>query len=92
MLPSNRLGLGLWLESERMLNAKVNNKGIETQRSVVKEEKRQRVDNQPYASFITEMFLRSFPNGSTDASTKTIVVVFTKDHIVVMKQLTNSSS
>ena len=38
------------------------------------------------------LFLRSFPNGSTDASTKTIVVVFSKDHIVVMKQLTNSSS
>jgi len=62
ILPSNQLELGLWLESERMLHAKVNNKGIETQRSVVKEEKRQRVDNQPYASFITEMFLRSFPN------------------------------
>jgi predicted Zn-dependent peptidase len=45
-----------------MLHAKVNSKGIETQRSVVKEEKRQRVDNQPYASFITEMFLRAFPN------------------------------
>ena len=38
------------------------------------------------------LFLRSFPNGSTDASTKTIVVVFSKDHNVVMKQLTNSSS
>ena len=62
ILPSNQLELGLWLESERMLHAKVNNKGIETQRSVVKEEKRQRVDNQPYASFITEMFMRAFPN------------------------------
>ena len=62
ILPSNQLELGLWLESERMLHAKVNNKRIETQRSVVKEEKRQRVDNQPYASFITEMFMRAFPN------------------------------
>lgn len=62
ILPSNQLQLGLWLESERMLHAKVENKGIETQRSVVKEEKRQRVDNQPYASFITEMFLRAFPS------------------------------
>jgi predicted Zn-dependent peptidase len=35
-------------------------KGIETQRSVVKEEKRQRVDNQPYGSFFTEMFKRVF--------------------------------
>lgn len=60
ILPSNQLELGLWLESERLLHAKVDNTGIETQRSVVKEEKRQRVDNQPYASFITEMFSRMF--------------------------------
>lgn len=62
LLPSNKLELGLWLESERLLHAKVDTKGIETQRSVVKEEKRQRVDNQPYASFITEMSKRMFPN------------------------------
>ena len=62
ILPSNQVELGIWLESERMLHAKVDIKGIETQRSVVKEEKRQRVDNQPYASFITEMFMRAFPS------------------------------
>lgn len=62
LMPSNQLELGMWLESERMLHAKVNIKGIETQRSVVKEEKRQRIDNQPYASFITEIFKRVFVN------------------------------
>lgn len=60
ILPSNQLQLGIWLESERMLHARVDITGIETQRSVVKEEKRQRVDNQPYGSFITEMFQRMF--------------------------------
>jgi zinc protease len=60
ILPSNQLELGLWLESERLLHAKVDSIGIETQRSVVKEEKRQRTDNQPYATFITEMFKRMF--------------------------------
>jgi zinc protease len=60
ILPSNQLELGIWLESERMLHAKVDTTGIETQRQVVKEEKRQRVDNQPYATFITEMFKRMF--------------------------------
>ncbi|MCE2681649.1 MAG: insulinase family protein [Cryomorphaceae bacterium] len=60
LLPSNQLELGLWLESERLFHAKVDNTGIETQRSVVKEEKRQRIDNQPYASFISEMFKRMF--------------------------------
>ena len=39
LLPSNQLELGLWLESERMLHAKVEEVGIETQRSVVKEKK-----------------------------------------------------
>lgn len=60
LLPSNQLELGIWLESERLLHAKVDKTGIETQRSVVKEEKRQRIDNQPYASFLTEMFARMY--------------------------------
>ncbi|MES2587678.1 MAG: pitrilysin family protein [Bacteroidota bacterium] len=60
ILPSNQLELGLWLESERLLHAKVENVGVETQRQVVKEEKRQRVDNQPYGSFMGEMFSRMF--------------------------------
>ena len=60
LLPSNQLELGLWLESERLLHAKVENIGIETQREVVKEEKRQRMDNQPYGSFMYEVFSRAF--------------------------------
>lgn len=60
LLPSNQLELGLWLESERLLHAKVENIGIETQREVVKEEKRQRMDNQPYGSFMYEIFSRAF--------------------------------
>jgi zinc protease len=54
LLPSNQLELGLWLESERMLHAKVEIIGIETQREVVKEEKRLRVDNQPYGTLFQE--------------------------------------
>jgi zinc protease len=60
ILPSNRLELGLWLESERMLHAKVDQKGIETQREVVKEERRQSVDNRPYGSILEEMLKRAF--------------------------------
>ncbi len=60
ILPSNQLELGLWLESERMLHAKVDIVGIETQRQVVKEERRQRIDNQPYGSFMEEIFKRAF--------------------------------
>lgn len=60
VLPSNQLALGLWLESERMLHAKVDEKGIETQRQVVKEERRQRVDNQPYGSVLEESMKRAY--------------------------------
>lgn len=60
VLPSNQVALGLWLESERMLHARVDNKGIETQREVVKEERRQRIDNQPYGSILEETFKRTY--------------------------------
>lgn len=60
VLPSNQLELGLWLESERMLHAKVEDKGIETQREVVKEERRQRIDNRPYGSLLQESLKRAY--------------------------------
>ena len=60
ILPSNQLELGLWLESERMLHAIVENKGVETQREVVKEERRQRIDNQPYGSILQESLSRAY--------------------------------
>lgn len=60
VLPSNQLALGLWLESERMLHAKVENVGIETQRQVVKEERRLRVDNQPYGKLLEETMMRLY--------------------------------
>jgi predicted Zn-dependent peptidase len=60
VLPSNQLALGLWLESERMLHAKVEQVGIETQRQVVKEERRQRIDNQPYGKLLEETLKRVF--------------------------------
>lgn len=62
ILPSNQTELGLWLESERLLHAKVDVTGVETQREVVKEEKRQRIDNQPYATFMENMFAMAYKN------------------------------
>jgi predicted Zn-dependent peptidase len=43
-----------------MLHAKVEMIGIETQREVVKEEKRQRVDNQPYGNLFQEALDHAF--------------------------------
>lgn len=60
VLPSNELETGLWLESERMLHPVINEIGVKTQNEVVKEEKRQRIDNQPYGRFAEEVFSRLF--------------------------------
>lgn len=60
LLPSNQLDLGLWLESERLMHAQILPIGVETQRQVVKEEKRQRVDNQPYGTLLENVFKRAF--------------------------------
>jgi predicted Zn-dependent peptidase len=60
LLPSNQVDLGLWLESERMMHAKIEQVGVNTQREVVKEEKRMRMDNRPYGSFLTEMLKRAY--------------------------------
>lgn len=49
-LPSNQLPLAIWIDSERMLHAKVENVGVETQRQVVKEERRRGTDNAPFGT------------------------------------------
>ncbi len=60
VLPSNQLELGLWLESERLLHANIDQEGVDTQNEVVKEEKRLRVDNQPYGSILAEINKRAY--------------------------------
>jgi predicted Zn-dependent peptidase len=52
LLPSNQIRLALWLESERMLHAKIEEIGVETQRGVVKEERKMIIDNRPYGSLL----------------------------------------
>ncbi|HVR10900.1 MAG TPA: pitrilysin family protein [Thermoanaerobaculia bacterium] len=49
-LPAHQLDLGLWLESDRMgfLLPAITAENLETQRQVVMNERRQRVENQPY--------------------------------------------
>ena len=49
--PSNNLELGLWMESDRLMQPIINQIGVDTQKEVVKEEKRSRLDNQPYGRF-----------------------------------------
>ena len=46
-VPLEHLDLALWLEADRMGSLDVSLENLDTQREVVKEEKRQRYDNQP---------------------------------------------
>jgi zinc protease len=62
-LPAASLELGLWLESDRMgfLLPGMTQEKLETQRSVVMNERRQRVDNQPYGRAGERLYELLFP-------------------------------
>ena len=59
-LPSHQLELGLWLEADRMgyFGSFLKEPKFLAQRDVVKNEKRQRYDNEPYGSHYEEMLKR----------------------------------
>lgn len=62
-VPSNELALALWLEADRMgelLPAMTQDK-LDTQREVVKNERRWAVDNQPYGTMLEKMQELVFP-------------------------------
>lgn len=56
--PSNSLETGLWLESERLMHPIIGQIGVDTQKEVVQEERRSRVDNSPYGAFF-EVLLKN---------------------------------
>ncbi|MCH7413278.1 insulinase family protein [Belliella sp. R4-6] len=62
ILPSNQLELSLYLESERMLQAKVDQVGVDTQREVIKQEMKEVMEERPYGSFQKEIPVRLYPN------------------------------
>src|SRR5690554_5639005 len=62
IVPSNHLETVLYMESERMLHAKIDEIGVNTQRGVIKEEKSQTQDNRPYGTIVKEVFERTHQN------------------------------
>ena len=48
VLPKNQLDLGLFLESDRMRSLAITKENLDNQRQAVQEERRLRLDNQPY--------------------------------------------
>jgi len=59
VFPSNKLELGLWLESERMLHPVIDTVAVNTQNEVVKEEKRQSYDR-PYGKLLKVLWENIF--------------------------------
>jgi predicted Zn-dependent peptidase len=62
-IPSNELALALWLEADRMgeLLPAMTQEKLDTQRDVVKNERRWSVDNQPYGTMLEKMQELVFP-------------------------------
>jgi zinc protease len=55
-LPANQIDLGLYLEADRMRSLVINQANLDNQRETVKEERRQRYDNQPYGQTFDTLF------------------------------------
>jgi zinc protease len=64
-VPSNAVELALWLEADRMghLLETMSQEKLDIQRDVVKNERRQRYENQPYGMFYEAVFEALYPDG-----------------------------
>lgn len=63
-VPSNEIRLPLWIESSRLRGLKVDTIGVETQRGVVKEERKMRNDNTPYGTMLEKTVEHLFRGSS----------------------------
>ncbi len=60
-VPRGALELALWMEADRFSSLAITPGNFEAQRQVVKEEKRQRYDNQPYGDLLELLTAQHFP-------------------------------
>src|SRR6478609_11074790 len=61
-LPSNQLDMALFLESDRMKALNITQANLDNQRNAVQEERRLRVDNQPYGKSFEELESMAYDN------------------------------
>jgi zinc protease len=59
-VPARHLPLILWLEADRMASLRVDKQAFERERSVVKEERRMRIENQPYGNLADVVYEHTF--------------------------------
>lgn len=62
-VPPGALDLVLWMEADRLTSLDISPENFDAQRRVVKEEKRQRYDNQPYGDVLELLVAQHFPPG-----------------------------
>jgi zinc protease len=55
-IPSNQLPVALWLEADRMRSLEITERSFDTEKEVVKEERRLRFDNQPYGTVVETLY------------------------------------
>lgn len=63
-VPAHEVKLPLWIESQRMRNLIIDKIGVETQRGVVKEERKMSYDNRPYGTWNEKSNKLLFKGGS----------------------------
>ncbi len=61
-LPANQLELALFLEGDRMHSLDINKANLDNQRNAVQEERRLRVDNQPYGQTLEKTGEQAYDN------------------------------
>jgi len=72
-VPSNRLNLALWLEADRMRSLTITDENFHNQRETVKEERRLRVDNQPYSPAFIDGMTWPFDSAGCFAYAHTVI-------------------
>ena len=61
-LPANQLELALFLEADRMRALDISKENLDNQRAAVQEERRLRLDNQPYGKFFEQLNEATYDN------------------------------
>ena len=72
-IPSNRLNLALWLEADRMRALSITEENFHNQRETVKEERRLRIDNPPYAAAFVDGMTWPFDSATCFAYAHTVI-------------------
>src|SRR5690349_13532247 len=72
-IPSNRLNLALWLEADRMRALAITEENFHNQRETVKEERRLRIDNPPYAAAFVDGMTWPFDSATCFAYAHTVI-------------------